>query len=751
MRKQLREQTQGARYKYMKSVEKSDENKHEKLSESEQTKTAEEFLQITNPELDNDTSNINNSSDHPNPSNSRESSSSENSTFDDDTSNINNSSDHLDPLNSSESSSSENSTFDDSSNEITPNNSSNNADSSISAESEDSRILDNIGDNNPNISNNDGAENINNADRLLIPLYRGSVMNVEQSNLMILSLLLKHNMTQSCISDVMEVVKFHCPSEDLQKNNLHTLNKYVSKAEPLKHYYCVNCLNNLMTEDEKCSCGHEEVAYFLQLSIFDQLQELFCRPGFFEQLQHRFHRQKTSNTSVEDIYDGTLYQKYWRNGFFASPCNISLTWYIDGVSPFKSSKYSLTPFYIRINELPYHKRILKENTILAGLLYEGKQLYIHDLNALRTVKAVLLTGTADLPAKAAVLNMMLFNGEYGCVDCENPGETLKLNTGGHTHIYKYQPNAPLRSLTSVLHYADESVALKKVINGVKGPCALSKVMPNFIVGNAIDLMHCIYEGNAKKLMHLWFDVEYSSSPFSFRQVFDVIKDKFKNIQVPRFVHRFNTIDNFATWKASEFKNWFFYYSVPILSDIMTLDDKVKSLGPLWSHSCFSLENLNGLMIKICMVQPMQIHKLLIHIGKIYCYILEYKDYLMVQCVILLKGKKTKIFDKFSTVGTYSKFDLDKDNVVTRSLNNGNIRGVYGLEYFRLLLNGTFFISKNYKETLKNNSSYVAFKYLNEKRFGLLHSFIKIIDKICDCQKSSNKKFIAELVNHYENE
>ncbi|KAH0560851.1 hypothetical protein KQX54_009271 [Cotesia glomerata] len=245
----------------MKSVEKSDENKHEKL----------------------------------------ESSSSENSTFDNDTSNINNSSDHPNPSNSSESSSSENSTFNDSSNEITPNDSSNNTDSSISAESEDSRILDNIGDNNPNISNNDGAENINDADRLLIPLYRGSVMNVELSHLMILSLLLKHNMTQSCISDVMEVVKFHCPSEDIQKNNLYIFNKYVSKAEALKHYYCVNCLNNLMTEDEKCSCGHKEVAYFLQLSIFDQLQELFRRPGFFDQLQHRFHRQKTSNTSVEDI------------------------------------------------------------------------------------------------------------------------------------------------------------------------------------------------------------------------------------------------------------------------------------------------------------------------------------------------------------------------------------------------------------------------------------------------------------------
>lgn len=106
-----------------------------------------------------------------------------------------------------------------------------------------------------------------------------------------------------------------------------------------------------------------------------------------------------------------------------------------------STKFSLNPFYLRINELPYSKRILKENTLLAGLwfglvkldynyfidsfysefqkLYVGdRSIYIHDINKTWNVKAVLLSGTADLPAKSAILNVTMFNGSYGCVDCE---------------------------------------------------------------------------------------------------------------------------------------------------------------------------------------------------------------------------------------------------------------------------------------------------------------------------------------------
>lgn len=37
--------------------------------------------------------------------------------------------------------------------------------------------------------------------------------------------------------------------------------------------------------------------------------------------------------------------------------------------------------------------------------------------------AMLLQISADLPARALVLNMKQFNGQYGCIFCENPGST----------------------------------------------------------------------------------------------------------------------------------------------------------------------------------------------------------------------------------------------------------------------------------------------------------------------------------------
>jgi len=35
----------------------------------------------------------------------------------------------------------------------------------------------------------------------------------------------------------------------------------------------------------------------------------------------------------------------------------------------------------------------------------------------------------DLPAKAAILNMRYFNGQYACITCEELGQTVKQGKG----------------------------------------------------------------------------------------------------------------------------------------------------------------------------------------------------------------------------------------------------------------------------------------------------------------------------------
>lgn len=87
-------------------------------------------------------------------------------------------------------------------------------------------------------------------------------------------------------------------------------------------------------------------------------------------MQHRFQRNKFHESSYEDIFDGSLYQQHMTSdGILAHRSNISLTWNVDGLPLFKSSKFSLWPAYFIVNELPYKLRICKVNMIISGLWF----------------------------------------------------------------------------------------------------------------------------------------------------------------------------------------------------------------------------------------------------------------------------------------------------------------------------------------------------------------------------------------------
>ena len=116
---------------------------------------------------------------------------------------------------------------------------------------------------------------------------------------------------------------------------------------------------------------------------------------------------------IADVYDGALYSALSRSGeFLSSVCNISFQWNTDGVPLFRSSSYSMWPMYFKINELPQrmrnglntcwsmvwdHKTICKY--ILKEIFAEGVQVHPPELSSPFMCKAIVLTGTCDLPAK----------------------------------------------------------------------------------------------------------------------------------------------------------------------------------------------------------------------------------------------------------------------------------------------------------------------------------------------------------------
>lgn len=56
---------------------------------------------------------------------------------------------------------------------------------------------------------------------------------------------------------------------------------------------------------------------------------------------------------------------------------------------------------------------------------------------IRTVvcRAALICGTFDLPARAAVLNMVQFNGYWGCSKCLQKGILIVSYSYSHRHSY----------------------------------------------------------------------------------------------------------------------------------------------------------------------------------------------------------------------------------------------------------------------------------------------------------------------------
>ena len=102
--------------------------------------------------------------------------------------------------------------------------------------------------------------------------------------------------------------------------------------------------------------------------------------------------------------------------------------------------------FLVINELPYEKRMAKENMIFAGLWFRDKKpamatflkpLYEELLFMDKGItvessergkflcRAVLLAGSCDLPARCLVCNSLQFNGEHGCWKCRQQGRTEK--------------------------------------------------------------------------------------------------------------------------------------------------------------------------------------------------------------------------------------------------------------------------------------------------------------------------------------
>ena len=492
--------------------------------------------------------------------------------------------------------------------------------------------------------------------------------------------------------------------------------------------------------------------------------------------------------------------------FFSNKHNIALSLSTDGVPLYKSSPVSLWPVYLVILNLPARIRMYAENVVLCGLwLGPTKPAMSLLLNPLAdcieklstlgmeirnvcgqfTIRAKVMIGVFDLPAKATVLSAKQFNGQYGCSVCLHPGTRLPNNA----RIYLADIVYPNRTHNEVLAAGVKAKTDKSCVQGIIGVSSLSKTF-NLVDSVPVDYMHAVLEGVTKWLMRAWFNSKFHSSPFYIGLKVSDIDCELLNQRPPSEFSRppRSIKKHMSYWKASELRNWLLFYSLPLLLDILPslywhhyallvcamhllLSDQitlnqidaaeqmlidfhsllpelygeasctanahllthltkyVRLWGPLWTHSAFGFESKNGHLKNLFHGKADIIQQLLFNVDvshtlqHVYSRLIEYESEKTISYLDDLHHLKYR--KNMLCIGTHL-YAIGQCSVVRPTADQSQaLNSTSCIQVFsKLLKNSCLYYSSSYKRSakIKRDNTYCSFKTDGVLCFGKMECF-----------------------------
>jgi len=504
------------------------------------------------------------------------------------------------------------------------------------------------------------------------------------------------------------------------------------------------------------------------------------------------HSTRADTGRLHDIWDGAALRPLCApSRFFSDTNNLALSLSTDGVPLYKSSAVSLWPVYLVILNLPARIRMKAENVLLCGLwvgttkpmvdlLLTPITKFVKKLSTLGlsiqtcrgylTVRAKLVVGIFDLPAKAMVLCAKQFNGEYGCSVCLHPGKRLSNNARVYlpNHVY------PERTHADVLAAAMEADSTRSCVQGIFRASPFASTL-DVVASIPIDYMHAVLEGVTRWLMKAWFDSKFHAAPFYIGRHLQGIDHGLLKQRPP---HEFSRPPrsikkHMKYWKASELRNWLLFYSLPLLIDILPslywhhfallvcamhillgdsithaqvdaaermlldfhallpelygeasctanahllthLTKYVRLWGPLWTHSAFGFESKNGQLKHLFHGKSNIIHQLLFNIDV--CCTLQQVHSKLLQCeseeTMKYLGHHLKSNMKFIGQHTYAIGQYRIAMLTAEQSSALGFTGSVGI-FSRMLMDGVLYHSTSYakSETAKRNNTYC--QYMDE--------------------------------------
>ncbi|KYN06213.1 hypothetical protein ALC62_02846 [Cyphomyrmex costatus] len=362
-------------------------------------------------------------------------------------------------------------------------------------------------------------------------LYKNSHLTNKQTRHLIMAYAFRHVLSEKALKDLL---LFNCILPQKVFPSLYTFTKHFEKhssSDVKKHFYCQSCdaylkFKNTINTVECVYCNvinnkkdlQKAGKYFLTSSIENKIQQLMKDPNIISAIE------KYDVEDVSSVRSGTIYKQLKQTGVIGLN-SISIQWNTDGAQVFHSSKKSMWPIQIGINELPY------------SLLER-------------------------------IANMMQYNGKWGCLYCLNEGTRI---TKGRGFSRVYLPEiGELRTEEQVFEDAERAVLQNETIRGIKGYSIMSEVpLFNIVTSLVPDYMHALLLGVVYAFCEIWFSSEHHQSPWYLGLQENEISNRLQNLMPTSEITRLpSSIKKRYMWKASELRYFLLYYSIPVFKNIM---------------------------------------------------------------------------------------------------------------------------------------------------------------------------------------
>ncbi|XP_072145539.1 uncharacterized protein [Dermacentor andersoni] len=291
----------------------------------------------------------------------------------------------------------------------------------------------------------------------------------------------------------------------------------------------------------------------------------------------------SDDSTTDDVDDDDVRQFFEniRERVNAEWCDITVTINTDGSPVFKSSKYSVWPIQILVNELPFDIRFCN---IVVGALWFAKchppahlfmLTFVKVFNNMNTIswqhagerinsKVFVTCCCVDSPARASLLNMKQFNGFYGCSWCLEKGTAVE-------RTLRYIPGesaAALRTHRGMVQDMQDAYEQGRPVHGIKGPSPLLQLKGfNLVWCLPPDYMHCVLEGVTQQITELW--LTGAGTPFYIGRHIQEVENRIRDLKPPASFCRLpRPIGERKYWKATEWLYWLLFYALPCLKGVL---------------------------------------------------------------------------------------------------------------------------------------------------------------------------------------